>query len=97
LLSNFGRRLGIQAKVRKCDARASCHQRALTGACSHQVILPARLSQRGNGYQEIHEFYKDLSICSRIIGTQGHPCVRWARMRQIFASRPPGSLEFRRD
>ena len=31
----------------------------------HQVVLPARFSERGNGYQEIHEFCKDLSICSR--------------------------------
>jgi hypothetical protein len=31
----------------------------------HQVVLPARFSQRGHGYQEIHEFCKDPSICSR--------------------------------
>ena len=30
----------------------------------HQVVLPARLSERG-GYNEIHEFCKDLTLCSR--------------------------------
>ena len=30
----------------------------------YQVALPARFSERG-GYKEIHEFYKDLSLCSR--------------------------------
>jgi len=30
----------------------------------HQVALPARFCESG-GYQEIHEFCKDLSLCSR--------------------------------
>lgn len=30
----------------------------------HQVALPARFCERG-GYEEIHEFCKDLSLCSR--------------------------------
>ena len=30
----------------------------------HQVVLPARFSQRGSGYREIYEFCKDLSICT---------------------------------
>jgi hypothetical protein len=31
----------------------------------HQVALPARFSVRGNGYQEIHDFCKDLTLCTR--------------------------------
>ena len=31
----------------------------------HQVALPARFSVRGNGYKEIHEFCKDLTLCNR--------------------------------
>jgi len=30
----------------------------------HQVILPARACE-GGGYNEIHEFCKDLSLCAR--------------------------------
>jgi hypothetical protein len=30
----------------------------------HQVILPARACE-GGGYNEIHEFCKDLSLCTR--------------------------------
>jgi hypothetical protein len=30
----------------------------------HQVALPARFCERG-GYDEIHEFCKDLSLCNR--------------------------------
>lgn len=30
----------------------------------YQIALPARFCERG-GYQEIHEFCKDLSLCSR--------------------------------
>ena len=30
----------------------------------HQVILPARLCE-GGGYQVIHEFCKDLTLCTR--------------------------------
>jgi len=30
----------------------------------HQVILPARLCERG-GYQVIHEFCRDLTLCNR--------------------------------
>jgi hypothetical protein len=33
----------------------------------HQVVLPARVNERG-GYNEIHEFCRDLTLCSR-----GHP------------------------
>ena len=29
----------------------------------HQVVLPARLCERG-GYNEIHEFCRDLTLCS---------------------------------
>jgi hypothetical protein len=31
----------------------------------HQVVLPARFSQRGSGYQEIHDFCRDLTLCNR--------------------------------
>ena len=31
----------------------------------HQVALPARYSVRGDGYQEIHDFCKDLTLCNR--------------------------------
>ena len=30
----------------------------------HQVVLPARLCERG-GYNDIHEFCRDLTLCSR--------------------------------
>jgi hypothetical protein len=30
----------------------------------HQVVLPARLCER-DGYNEIHEFCRDLTLCSR--------------------------------
>jgi hypothetical protein len=30
----------------------------------HQVVLPARLCERG-GYNEIHEFCRDLTLCTR--------------------------------
>ena len=30
----------------------------------HQVALPARFCERG-GYQEIHDFCKDLTLCNR--------------------------------
>jgi hypothetical protein len=30
----------------------------------HQVALPARFCERG-GYQEIHEFCKELTLCTR--------------------------------
>jgi hypothetical protein len=30
----------------------------------HQVVLPARACE-GGGYNEIHEFCKDLSLCNR--------------------------------
>ena len=30
----------------------------------HQVVLPARLCE-GGGYQEIYEFCKDLTLCTR--------------------------------
>jgi hypothetical protein len=53
----------------------------------HQVVLPARLCE-GNGYNEIHEFCRDLTLCSR-----GHAlyhdgqwfhvdCLRSQRMRK---------------
>ena len=52
----------------------------------HQVVLPARFSQRGNGYQEIHEFCKDLSICSR-----GHAVFYDRRMvSRLLLLRPSG-------
>ena len=31
----------------------------------HQVVLPARFSERGSGYKQIHEFCADLTLCSR--------------------------------
>ena len=30
----------------------------------HQVVLPARVCER-DGYNEIHEFCRDLTLCSR--------------------------------
>ena len=30
----------------------------------HQVVLPARIGQ-GDGYGEIHEFCRDLTLCTR--------------------------------
>ena len=33
-------------------------------AWPHQVVLPARFCERG-GYQEIHDFCADLTLCSR--------------------------------
>jgi hypothetical protein len=30
----------------------------------HQVVLPARLSERG-GYNEIHEFCQGMTLCNR--------------------------------
>jgi hypothetical protein len=35
-------------------------------AWPHQVVLPARLCER-DGYSEIHEFCRDLTLCSEVI------------------------------
>jgi hypothetical protein len=65
LFSNFGRRLGIQAKVRRCVARASCRQRALTG------VGPTRsFCQRGsvNAAAGTKRFTSSARICRYAAG-----------------------------
>jgi hypothetical protein len=37
---------------------------AIDHSWPHQVVLPARMCERG-GYNEIHEFCRDLTLCSR--------------------------------
>jgi hypothetical protein len=44
----------------------------------HQVVLPARLSER-DGYNEIHDFCRDLTLCTR-----GHALYHDGRWFHVY-------------
>src|SRR5277367_3938041 len=52
--------LGSLCMRRKGELSAA----AIDSGWPHQVVLPARLCER-DGYNEIHEFCRDLTLCSR--------------------------------
>jgi hypothetical protein len=58
----------------------------------HQVVLPARLCER-DGYNEIHEFCRDLTLCSRGHATANGStfiALRSRRTRKKFMERFDG-------
>jgi hypothetical protein len=48
----------------------------------HQVVLPARLCERGSGYKEIHEFCAPLTLCSR-----GHSLYHHGQWFHVYCFR----------
>src|SRR5580658_6547217 len=52
---------GSQMGRRKGELSAACIDRGWP----YQVVLPARFSERGSGYKQIHEFCASLTLCSR--------------------------------
>ena len=53
----------------------------------HQVVLPARACE-GSGYNEIHGFCKDLSLCSR-----GHAVCDGNEWFDIYSFSDPADAE----
>jgi hypothetical protein len=57
LLPEFSRRNDVQATVCKCAGKASWSPAGIDRGWPHQVVLPARISERGSGYNQINEFW----------------------------------------
>jgi hypothetical protein len=53
----------------------------------HQVVLPARACE-GGGYNEIHEFCKDLTLCTR-----GHALCHDSEWYHVYCFSDPGDAE----
>jgi hypothetical protein len=53
----------------------------------HQVVLPARACE-GSGYNEIHEFCKNLSLCSR-----GHAVCDGKEWFDVYCFADPADAE----
>src|SRR5271154_6598776 len=49
----------------------------------HQVVLPARLCER-DGYNDIHEFCRDLTLCSR-----GHALFHEGQWFHVYCFKEP--------
>jgi hypothetical protein len=81
------RTLADATMVRKCVGKASCHRRALI-AVGHQVVLPARLSERGSGYNQINEFCAALTLCSR-----GHSLYHDGQWFHVYCFKEPSDAQ----
>ena len=53
----------------------------------HQVVLPARLCERG-GYNEIHEFCRDLTLCTR-----GHALYHDSQWFHVYCFKEPADAQ----
>jgi hypothetical protein len=53
----------------------------------HQVVLPARLCER-DGYNEIHEFCRDLTLCSR-----GHALYHDGQWFRVYCFKEPADAQ----
>ena len=53
----------------------------------HQVVLPARLCERG-GYNDIHEFCRDLTLCSR-----GHALYHDGQWFHVYCFKEPADAQ----
>ena len=53
----------------------------------HQVVLPARACE-GGGYNEIHEFCKDLTLCTR-----GHALCHDNEWHHVYCFSDPADAE----
>jgi hypothetical protein len=53
----------------------------------HQVVLPARMCERG-GYNEIHEFCRDLTLCSR-----GHALYHDGEWFHVYCFKEPADAQ----
>jgi hypothetical protein len=53
----------------------------------HQVVLPARLCER-EGYNEIHEFCRDLTLCSR-----GHSLHHDGQWFHVYCFKEPADAQ----
>ena len=51
-------------------------------------MLPARFSERGSGYKEIHEFCAPLTLCSR-----GRSLYHDGQWFHVYCFREPGDAE----
>ncbi len=54
----------------------------------HQVVLPARFSERGTGYKQIHEFCADLTLSAR--GPSLYHDGQWF---QVYCFREPSDAQ----
>ena len=53
----------------------------------HQVVLPASMSER-DGYNEIHEFCRDLTLCTR-----GHALYHDSQWFHVYCFKEPADAQ----